>query len=164
MLVVQSCLTLCDPMDCRQSGSSVHGILQERIPEWVDILFSRGSSWPSDRTWVSCITGRFFTVEPPGKPWLKKSKCYRGKFCGGIFWYSSVQFSHSVVSDSLQPHGLQHARPPCPSPTPRAHSNSCHLSRWCHPAISSSVIPFSSLLQSFLASESLLTKQQQQSL
>ena len=60
----------------------------------------------------------------------------------------SVQFSHSVVSDSLQPHGLQHARPPCPSPTPGVHSNSCPLSRWCHPAISSSVIPFSSCLQS----------------
>ena len=61
----------------------------------------------------------------------------------------SVQFSHSVGSDSLRPHGLQHTRPPCPSPTPRVHSNSCPLSRWCHPAISSSVIPFSSCLQSF---------------
>ena len=66
----------------------------------------------------------------------------------------SHQFSRSVVSDSLQPHGLQHARLPCPSPTPRACSNSCPLSRWCHPAISSSVIPFSSHLQSFPASES----------
>ena len=60
-----------------------------------------------------------------------------------------VQFSCSVVSNSLQPHGLQHARPPCPSPTPGAYSNSCPLSRWCHPPISSSVIPFSSHLQSF---------------
>ena len=66
----------------------------------------------------------------------------------------SVQFSRSVVSDSLQPHRLQHARPPCPSPTPVAYSNSCPLSRWCHPAISSSVIPFSSRLQSFPASGS----------
>ena len=56
---------------------------------------------------------------------------------------SSVQFSPSVVSNSLWPHGLQHARPPCPSPTPRVYSNSCPLSRWCHPAISSPVIPFS---------------------
>ena len=63
-----------------------------------------------------------------------------------------VQFSCLVVSDSLQPHGLQHARPPCPSPTPGACSNSCPLSRWCHPTISSSVVPFSSLLQSFPAS------------
>ena len=67
---------------------------------------------------------------------------------------SSVQFSHSVVSDSLQPHGQQHARPPCPSPTPRAYSNSCPLHQWCHPAISSSVVPFSSCLQSFPASGS----------
>ena len=66
----------------------------------------------------------------------------------------SVQFSHSVVSDSLHPHGLQHTRPPCPSPTPRVYSNSCPLSQWCHPTISSSVIPFSSRLQSFPASGS----------
>ena len=64
----------------------------------------------------------------------------------------SLQFSHSVVSDSLRPHGLQHVRLPCPSPTPGAYSNSCPLSRWCHPTISSSVVPFSSLPQSFPAS------------
>ena len=58
--------------------------------------------------------------------------------------FSSVQFIQSVVSDALWPHGLQHARPPCPSPTPGACSNSCALSRWCHPTISSSVVPFSS--------------------
>ena len=67
---------------------------------------------------------------------------------------SSVQFSHSVVSDSLRSHGLQHTRLPCPSPTPGAHSNSCPLSQCCHPTISSSVIPFSSCLQSFPASGS----------
>ena len=67
---------------------------------------------------------------------------------------SSVQFSRSVVSDSLWPHESQHARPPCPSPTTGVHSNSCPSSRWCHPAISSSVIPFSSCPQSFPASES----------
>ena len=64
------------------------------------------------------------------------------------------QFSHSVVSDSLRPHELQHARPPRPSPTPRVHPNSCPSSRWCHPIISSSVVPFSSCPQSFPASES----------
>ena len=64
----------------------------------------------------------------------------------------SVQFSHSVMSDSLWPHGLQHARPHCPSPTPRVYSNSCPLSRWCHLTISFSVVPFSSHLQSFPAS------------
>ena len=70
------------------------------------------------------------------------------------FQFSSVHFSHSVVSDSLQPHESQHTRPPCPSPTPGVHSNSCPSSRWCHPAISSSVVPFSSCPQSFPASES----------
>ena len=73
--------------------------------------------------------------------------------------FSSVQFSHSVVSNSLWLHGLQHARPPCPSPTPRDYSNSCPLSQWCHPTISSSVIPFSSCLQSFSASRSFQTSQ-----
>ena len=68
--------------------------------------------------------------------------------------FQSVQFSCSVMSNSLWPHGLQHARLPCPSPTPRACSNSWLSSQWCHPTISSSVIPFSSCLQSFLASGS----------
>ena len=68
--------------------------------------------------------------------------------------FSSVQFSRSVVSDSLPPHESQHARPPCPSPSPRVHSDSCPLSPWCHPAISSSVVPFSSCPQSLPASES----------
>ena len=67
---------------------------------------------------------------------------------------SPVQLSRSVVSDSLQPHGPQHARLPCPSPTPRAYSNSCPSSPWCHPNISSSVVPFSSRLRSFSASGS----------
>ena len=67
---------------------------------------------------------------------------------------TSVQFSCSVMSDSLWPHGLQHARPPCPSPIPRIYSNSCPLSQWCHPTISSTVIPFSSHLQFFPASGS----------
>ena len=62
----------------------------------------------------------------------------------GLFDFSSVQFSRSVVSDSLRPHELQHARPPCPSPTPGVHSDSRPSSQWCHPAISSTVVPFSS--------------------
>ena len=70
------------------------------------------------------------------------------------FSTSSVQFSRSVVSDSLLPHEPQHARPPCLSPTPGVYPNSCPLSRWCYPTISSSVIPFSFRLQSFPASES----------
>ena len=66
--------------------------------------------------------------------------------------FSSVQFSRSVMSDSLQPHEPQHARPPCPSPTSRVHANPCPSSQWCHLTISSSVIPFSSCPQSFPAS------------
>ena len=68
--------------------------------------------------------------------------------------FSSVQFSRSIVSDSLQPHEPQHARPPCPSPTPRVHPNPCPSSQWCHPTISSFVVPFSSCPQSFPASGS----------
>ena len=73
-----------------------------------------------------------------------------------LYWwpFSSIQFSCSVMSNSLQPHGLQHSRPPCPSPTPGVYSNSCPLSWWCHVSTSSSVIPFSSHLQSFPASGS----------
>ena len=72
---------------------------------------------------------------------------------------TSVQFTHSVVSDSLQPHGLLHTRSPCPSPTPRIYSDSCPLSQWWHPAISSCFIHFSSRLQSFPASGSFLMSQ-----
>ena len=68
--------------------------------------------------------------------------------------FSSVQFSRSIVSDSLRPHESQHARPPCPSPTPGLHPNSCPLSRWCHPATSSSIVPFSSCPQPLPASGS----------
>ena len=78
-------------------------------------------------------------------------------FSHKLYFYfngSSVQFSCSDVLDSLRPHELQHARPPCPSPTPRVHSNSCPTSWWCHPAISSSVVPFSSCPQSLPASGS----------
>ena len=72
----------------------------------------------------------------------------------GLSTVCSVQFSRSVVSNSLRPHGLQHARPPCPSPTPGVHSNPCPLCWWCHPTISSSVVPFCSCPQSFPASGS----------
>ena len=74
-------------------------------------------------------------------------------------WFSSIQFSCSVVSDSLRPHESQHTRPSCPSPTPGVYSNSCPLSQWCHPAISSSVVPFSSCPQSLPTSGSFLMSQ-----
>ena len=122
-------------MDCSLPGSSVYGILQARILEWVAIPFSRGSSWPRDWTWVSC-TGRQILYH-----WATRKPT------------DVVQFS-SVVSDSLQSHGLQRARLPFSSPTPGAYPNSCVLSWWCHPTISSSVIPLSSCPQSFPASGS----------
>ena len=90
-------------------------------------------------------------------PWCQKGWGLLSQHVHGTSYIptiSSVQFSHSVTSNSLQPHEPQHARPPCPSPTPGVYSNSCPLSQWCHPAISSFVIPFSSCLQSCLASGS----------
>ena len=83
------------------------------------------------------------------KPW-EQTRC---PSVGDKLWFGSVQFTCSVVSDSLRPHELQHARPPCPLPTPGVHSDSRPSSQWCHPAISSSVVPFSSCPQSLPASE-----------
>ena len=115
----------------------------------------QGSSQHRDWSQVSCITGRFFTCWTTWEVRQKKIN---------IIWYclyvefflngtnGSVQFSCLVVSNSLWPHGLQHTRLPCPSPTPRAYSNSCPSHQWCHPTISSSIFPFSSCLQSFSAS------------
>ena len=82
----------------------------------------------------------------------EKKRSERQRRKGKIYQFEPVQFSRSVVSDSLQPHGLQHTSSPCPSPIPRVYSNSCPLSGWCHPTISSTVVPFSSCLQSFPAS------------
>ena len=83
---------------------------------------------------------------------LQMANKYVKRYSTSLF--IQAQFSRSVVSDSLQPRESQHTRPPCPSPTPRVHSNSCPSSRWCHPAISSSVVPFSSCPQSLPASGS----------
>ena len=88
---------------------------------------------------------------------LTKFKLRKSASSAGGNWnikISSVQFSRSVMSDSLRPHEQQHARPPCPSPTPGVYPNSCPLSQWCDPTISSSAIPFSSCLQSFPTSGS----------
>ena len=95
----------------------------------------KGLSWPKPE--VSGNNNLFGKgTQPHPKPvyWEKKKN----------FFLICVQFSHSVVSDSLRPHELQHASPPCPPPTPGVHPKLCPLSRWCHPAISSSVVPFSS--------------------
>ena len=134
--VTQLCPTLCDPMDCSLQGYSVHWIFQTRVLEWVAISFSRGSSQPRDQTQVSCIAGRqtLYHLGHQGSPGGQEGR--------------NDQFSRSVVSNSWQPHESQHARPPCPSPTPGVYSNSCPSSQWYHPAIPSSVIPFSSCPQS----------------
>ena len=90
-----------------------------------------------------------------GRNWSQKEQMVdnnKGLFVRVSF--ISFQFSDSVMSHSLQPHGMQHARPPCPSPNPGAYSNSCPSSQWCHPTISSFVVPFSFHLQSFPASGS----------
>ena len=120
-------------MDCSMSGFPV----LHRILEWVAIFSSRGSSWSRYQTCVSrvsCISR-----------WILY---HLGSQHRGL----SVQFSSSVMSDSLRPHGLQYTRLLYPSPTPRPWSNSCPSSRWCHSVISSSVIPFSSCLPSIFPS------------
>ena len=88
-----------------------------------------------------------------GAWWTTVHRVAKNQISLSDFQFSSIQFSLSVVSNSLQPHGLQHARSPCPSPTPGVYSNSSSLSQWCHPTISSSVVPFS-CLQTFPASRS----------
>ena len=98
-------------------------------------LLTKGSNKPSQRNSLSSLMSSALALRQRG------------------YGYS-VQFSHAVMSDSLQPHGLQHARLPCPSPSPGACSNSCPPSQWCHPTISSSVVPFSACLQSCPASGS----------
>ena len=130
-------------MDYSIPVSSVHGISQERILGWVAISFSSGSSQLRDQTCISCIDSQILYY------WTTREDQVKGIL---------LLFSSSVVSDSLQPHGLQHARLPCPSPFPWVSSNSRPLSQQYHPTISSSVVPFSSSLQSFPALGSFLMK------
>ena len=123
----------CSLMDCSLPGSSVHG------------------DSPGKNTGVgyhSLLQG-IFLIQGSNLNFL-----YLLHWQADSLPFSSVQFSRSVVSTSLWPHELQHAMPPCPSPTPGVHPNSCPLSRWCYPTISPSVVPLSSCLQSFPASGS----------
>ena len=115
-----------EPIDCSPPRSSVHGISQARILEWVAIFLSRQSSKPRNWTQVCCISGILLHCR-----WILYQLSYEGSPGS-----HSVQIRCSVISKSMWPHGLQHARPPCPSPTPRACSNSCPLSWWCHLTIS----------------------------
>ena len=131
-------------MDRSPPGSSVHGILQERILEWVAVPSSRGCFQPKGGT-LDCLL-HFLHWQVNSLPLEPSGKQLRP---------GSVQFSCSVVSDSLQPHESQHTRPPCPSPTPEVYPNSCPSSWWYIPNISFSVGPFSSCPQSLPASWSL---------
>ena len=116
-------------MDHRPPVSPVHGFPRQEYWSGLPFSFAGDLLHPG--------------IKPPPPSWQADSSPL-----------SSVQFSHSVMSNFLRPHGLQHSRPPCPSPTPRVYSNSCPLRQWCHPTISPSVIPFSSHLQYFPASGS----------
>ena len=170
VLVAQSYLTLCDPMDCSPPGSSVYGIFQARILQWVVISYSRGSSWPRDWTCFYFIsrqilyhyaTWEFFTLL------LSKFSKHSQEFQvlqaftnPGLLSISLPVrrwLSHSYLivvvfqllsRASLWPRGLQHTGLPCPSPSPGVCSNSCPLNWWCHPTISPSVVapPFSEWL------------------
>ena len=167
--VAQSYPTLCDPMECSPPGSSIHGILQARTLEWVAIAFSNAWKWKvksESEVAQSCPTPSDpMDCSPPGSSihgifqarvleWgaIAFSENVPRTMINRQRLINSVQFSRLVVSTLCDPHGLQHARLPCPSSTPRAYSNSCARSQWCHPTISSSVVPFSSRLQSFPAS------------
>ena len=144
----QSCPTLCDPWTVVCQTPLAMGLIRQEY--WNGLSFpppgDEGKSFiSSSRRWVS-------------PSWFRDRTRVSCVSCTGMriiyHWptFSSVQLL--IVSDSLQPLESQHARPLCPSPTPGVHSNSCPSSRWCHPTISSSVIPFSSCLQSLPASES----------
>ena len=111
---------------------------------WVAKFWTRLSYWTYLNNYILYVTiyGFYFIM------FLKKVEFV---FYFLIYYISSVWFNCLVVSDSLRLHALQHIRLPCPSPTPGVHPNSCPLSQWCHPTISSSVVPFSSCLQSFPA-------------
>ena len=152
---LQLCLTLCDPMDSSLPGSSAHRILQARILAWVAISYSRGPSWPRGQTpmtfvsWIvrsvvypqhhlGSVSPAYFSLHCLGSPSKKHKHSLRNS---EICVFHLLLFSHSVVSDSLQPHGLRHSRLPCLSSSPGAWSNWCPLSQWCHPTVSSSVVP-----------------------
>ena len=126
---------------------------------WIGLPCPLPGDLPYSKVKPTCpaLSGGFFTTDATWKtPILNipSPQFLPCSICASYDISQSFQFSPSVVSDSLQPHESQHARPPCPSPTPRVYPNSCPLSQWCHPTISSSVIPFSSCHQSLPASGS----------
>ena len=141
--LLQSCPTVCNPMNCSQTGSSVHGDSPGRNTEVGCHNLLQGipnTEMESASLMSFALKDEFFTTSATWKAPKWSLSC-------------------SVMSDSLQPHESQHARPSCPSPTPGVDPNSCPSSQWCHPAISSSVVPFSSCPQSLPASGSFLMSQ-----
>ena len=124
---LQSCPTLCNPIDSSPPGSPVPGILQARMLEWVAISFSNACE---SEVAQSCLTlGNPMDHSLPGSSTHGIFQARVLEWVAIAFSAIIIQLSHSVVSNSLGPHELQHARPPCPSPTPRVHSNSCPSSR-----------------------------------
>ena len=142
--LLQSCPTLCDPIDGSPPGYLVPGILQARILEWVAISFSNAWKWKVKVKSLSLVrllaTPWTAAYQAPLSMGFSKQEYWSGLPLPSPDCFVSVQFSSVAQSClTLWPHELQHARPPCPSPTPGVHSNSWPLSRWCHPAISSSL-------------------------
>ena len=157
-----------DPMDCSLPSSFVLGIFQATILEWVAVSFSReliitinqrnvSSLWKFYRTHSHNL---HFETTGLARRFSGRRNCPQAGYIVVIWSLSSVHCSSVAQScPTLWPHGLQHARPPCPSPSPRACSDSWPSSRWCHPTVSSSVYSFSSCPQSFPASGSLQMSQ-----
>ena len=144
---LQSCLTLCDPIDGSPPGSPVPGILQARTLEWVAVSFSNAWKWKVkvkllSRVWLIATpwTAAYQAPLPMG---LSRQEYWSGVPLSSL-WEPHQIRSVAQSCPTLRPHESQHARPPCSSPTPGVHWDSRPSSQWCHPAISSSVVPFSS--------------------
>ena len=170
--VAQLCPTLCDPMHCSTPGFPVHhqplDLTQTHVHWVVDAtqpshpvipfcshLESFPASWSFQMSQFFASGGQSIGLSVSVLP-MNTQDWFPLEWTGWkpIQHCKAIQFSCSVMSDSLQPHEPQHIRPPCPSPTPRVYLNSCPLSWWCHPTISSSVVPFFSCPQSLPASGS----------
>ena len=168
--VAQSCLTLCDPWTVTYQAPLSMGFLRQEF--WSGLLFPSPEDPPNpgiepgsstlqtdallSETWGKCVCVYICMCVCMYVYMYVCMYMYISVCVGVCLFYEcmSVQFSISVMSNSLWPHGLQHARLPCPPPTPEACLNPCPSRKWCHPTISSSVIPFSSCPQSFPASGS----------
>jgi len=146
-------LTYMQSTSCKMLGWMKHK-LESRLPGEISITSDMQKTPPLWQKVKEEPKSLLMKVKKEWKSWLKTQHSKNKDNGIQSHQFSSVQFSRSVMSDSLQPHELQYTRPPCPSPTPRVHPNSCPSSQWCHPAISSSVVPFSFCPQSLPASES----------